>query len=300
MEFLLGGVAAVISNVVCNPLDVVKIRMQLQGELLARGEYTVHYKNVFHAFYAIGKADGVLALQRGLVSSSAHQFILNAIRLGAFHFAEDRGWTTDETGNHTSLPKSALISSVAGGIGAIAGSPFYLVKTQMQSYSNSEIAVGHQTKHLGTFSAFKQIYGEHGLKGLWRGTNSAVPRMAVASAAQLTSYDIFKRQLNESKMLSNDHSINSFVASVLSSFVTLIVKTPFDVVSTRIYNQGVDAQGKGLLYSGVVDCFVKIVKKEGFFGLYKGAGAAYLRLGPHIIISLVVWDWLRLLYDTGK
>lgn len=128
MEFLLGGVAAVISNVVCNPLDVVKIRMQLQGELLARGEYTVHYRNVFHAFYTIGKVDGLLALQRGLMSSSAHQFILNAIRLGAFHFAEDRGWTTDESGKRTSLPKSVAISAVAGGIGAVAGSPFYLVK----------------------------------------------------------------------------------------------------------------------------------------------------------------------------
>ncbi|XP_065335999.1 solute carrier family 25 member 35-like [Cloeon dipterum] len=293
MEFLLGGVAAVLANVVCNPLDVVKIRMQLQGELLARGEYKVHYKNVFHAFYAIGKADGVLALQRGLVSSSAHQFILNATRLGAFHFAEVRGWTTDETGMRTSLPKSVLVSSVAGGIGAIAGSPFDLVKTQMQSYSNSNIAVGHQHRHLGMVSTFRQIYWEHGLKGLWRGANSTVPRMAVASAAQLTSFDIFKRHLNQTKLLSDEVKINSLVSSVLSSVVTVIVKTPFDIVSTRIYNQGVDARGRGLLYSGVVNCFVKIIKTEGFFGLYKGGSAAYLRLGPHIVLSLVLRDWLR-------
>jgi len=70
----------------------------------------------------------------------------------------------------------------------------------MQSFSNSEIAVGHQHKHLNTFSAFKQIYGEHGLTGLWRGANSAVPRMAVASAAQLTSFDVFKRYFNETKV----------------------------------------------------------------------------------------------------
>lgn len=65
-------------------------------------------------------------------------------------------------------------------------------------------------------------------------------------------------------------------------------------------NIGVDVQGKGLLYSGVGDCFVKIIKKEGLFGLYKGVGAAYLRLGPHIVISLVVWDWLKLLYHPGN
>lgn len=127
----------------------------------------------------------------------------------------------------------------------------------MQSFSKSDIAVGHQHNHLSIFSAFKQIYGEHGIKGLWRGSNSAVPRMAVASAAQLTSYDIFKRYFNETtvkfkidfavkiprffqifQILSEDHKINSFVSSVLSSLVTAAVKTPFDVVSTRIYNQG--------------------------------------------------------------
>lgn len=29
---------------ICNPLEVVKIRMQLQGELKARGQYAIHYR----------------------------------------------------------------------------------------------------------------------------------------------------------------------------------------------------------------------------------------------------------------
>lgn len=61
-------------------------------------------------------------------------------------------------------------------------------------------------------------------------------------------------------------------------------------------NLGVNAQGKGLLYSGVLNCFVKIVKNEGVLGLYKGFGVAYMRLGPHISVSLVIWDWLRVLF----
>ena len=127
MEFILGGSAAVVATVFTNPLDVVKIRMQLQGELKARGMYSVHYRNLFQALYAIGRVDGVRALQKGLLASSGHQFALNAIRLGAFHFAEDQCWTTDESGTRTSLPKSIAISAVGGGLGALAGSPFYLV-----------------------------------------------------------------------------------------------------------------------------------------------------------------------------
>ena len=67
MEFLLGGVSACGAGFFTNPLEVVKTRMQLQGELRARGQYAVHYRNVFHAFYNIAKVDGITALQKGLV-----------------------------------------------------------------------------------------------------------------------------------------------------------------------------------------------------------------------------------------
>jgi len=40
----MGGMAAVGAGVFTNPLEVVKIRMQLQGELQAKGQYSVHYR----------------------------------------------------------------------------------------------------------------------------------------------------------------------------------------------------------------------------------------------------------------
>lgn len=44
MEMVIAGVAAATAGAICNPLEVVKIRMQLQGELKARGQYAVHYR----------------------------------------------------------------------------------------------------------------------------------------------------------------------------------------------------------------------------------------------------------------
>ena len=43
-NILIGGSAACCTGIFTNPLDVVKIRMQLQGELKARGQHTVHYR----------------------------------------------------------------------------------------------------------------------------------------------------------------------------------------------------------------------------------------------------------------
>jgi len=74
--------------------------------------------------------------------------------------------------------------------------------------------------------------------------------------------------------------------------------TPFDVVSTRLYNQGTDTAGRGLLYRGVGDCFMRTFTAEGIRGFYKGAGASYFRLGPHTVLSLVIWNQLQLAYQS--
>jgi solute carrier family 25 protein 34/35 len=76
-----------------------------------------------------------------------------------------------------------------------------------------------------------------------------------------------------------------------------VMMTPFDLIMTRLYNQPVDANGKGLLYSNYVDCVIKIFKTEGFSAFYKGVGPMYLRLGPHTVLCLVFWDELKMLYD---
>ena len=54
MEILLGGLASCGAVLITNPFEVAKTRIQLQGELQARGKYPVHYRNVFHAVKTIG------------------------------------------------------------------------------------------------------------------------------------------------------------------------------------------------------------------------------------------------------
>lgn len=84
MEFAIGGAAAVTAGFFTNPLEVLKIRMQLQGELKAKGQHVVHYKNVFHAVYVVIKNDGILALQNGIIPASWVQLIMNGMRFGKY------------------------------------------------------------------------------------------------------------------------------------------------------------------------------------------------------------------------
>lgn len=127
MDFVLSGVAACGACLFTNPLEVVKTRMQLQGELQSRGSYQVYYRNVFHAFYTIGKVDGLAALQKGLVPGLVYQFFMNGVRLGSYAIIESSGYI--HTNGRVSKIKSTLAGSVAGVVGAGMGSPIYLVST---------------------------------------------------------------------------------------------------------------------------------------------------------------------------
>lgn len=85
MDFILGGLAASGACLFSNPFDVIKTRMQLQGELRRRGEHAVFYKNVFHGGWVIAKNEGIHGLQKGLVTAIFMHSIRNSTRLGKHH-----------------------------------------------------------------------------------------------------------------------------------------------------------------------------------------------------------------------
>ncbi|XP_066247993.1 solute carrier family 25 member 35-like [Euwallacea similis] len=292
MDFICGGLAASGASIFSNPFDVLKTRMQLQGELQAKGQHAIHYKNAFHAGYVVAKNEGIRGLQRGLGVAMTLHGVRNCVRLGSYQTLENHGFLTDSSGK-TVLYKSAIASGVAGAIGAFCASPLFLIKTQLQSQAAEQIAVGHQHGHRGTISAITKIYYKYGIKGLWRGVNGTIIRAVAGSSSQLTTFAISKDKLKENLYLRDSPMLTSLVASIFSGFIQTIVINPFDVVSTRLYNQGVDANGKGLFYAGVIDCFIKMVRTEGFAGFYKGVVANYMRLAPHSLFCLLFWDILK-------
>ncbi|XP_067879761.1 solute carrier family 25 member 35 isoform X1 [Heterodontus francisci] len=272
MDFMLAGAAACGACLFTNPLEVVKTRMQLQGELKRWGSYRLHYRNVFHATYTIWKVDGLLALQKGLLPALLYQFCMNGIRLGSYALMETSGYTLSD--GKISGAKSTVAGALAGVTGALLASPIYL----------------------GMLHALTTIYRRHGFTGLWRGSSSAVPRVIVGSASQLSTFSKTKQITNDLQVFKPGSWLVSLTAGMVSSVFVVLAMTPFDVVSTRLYNQPVDRQGKGTFYRGYLDCFSKTMRKEGLFGLYKGAGASYFRLGPHTILSLLFWEELRKFY----
>lgn len=103
------------------------------------------------------------------------------------------------------------------------------------------------------------------------------------------------------QIIPSDSFLNSLASAMLGGLAVTLLMTPFDVVSTRLYNQPVDQKtGRGLKYSGILNCMYKIATTEGFLGFYKGWSASLLRLGPHTVLSLLFWTEIRKRYLAFK
>lgn len=286
LDFALGALACCAACVFTNPLEVVKTRLQLQGELRARGSYTRHYRGVLQALLVVGRTDGLRGLQKGLSVGLIYQGVMNGVRLGSYSYCEALGITGFHGG-------SLLSGAAAGALGAFIASPAYLVKTHLQAQAVEAIAVGHQHNHQGVFDAFGTIYRRDGLIGLWRGVNGAVPRVMVGSAAQLATFTSAKDWVSQTQWFKPNSWLTALIAAMISGVAVAVSMTPFDVISTRLYNQPVDEFRRGRLYHGFSDCMLKVCQTEGVLGLYKGMGPVFVRLAPHTVLSMLFWDLMR-------
>lgn len=283
-EYLFGGCATATAGLFTNPLDLVKTRFQLQGELKTRGAYEVKYKNIIDAFIKISQREGITGLQKGLSSALAYQLAMNSTRLGTYQTITNSGITTNSSGEQT-FCKLALAGAFSGCCGSILANPFYLAKVQMQSAANPSIAVGYQHSHSGLMQALSTAYRSSG--GLTQGLTSAMARVSVGSATQLATFTRIKQILIAANVTESEFGIVC-MASVCSSLALTLTMTPFDVVATRLFNQK-----HGLYYDGFLDCITKMYKHEGVAGFYKGTFAHFFRIGPHSILTLTIWDRYR-------
>lgn len=165
------------------------------------------------------------------------------------------------------------------------------VKTRLQSKAKEEIAVGYQHKHNGMMEALRSIYQKNGIRGLWKNSLASIPRSAIGSGAQIGTFGKAKAFLNDNE-IATQPVLNSFCAGLMAGSFMALAITPPDVIATRLYNQGLDEQGRGLYYKGWFDCCFKILRTEGLYGFYKGFWPNYLRIAPHSTLVLLFFDEL--------
>ncbi|KAK7206323.1 mitochondrial carrier domain-containing protein [Myxozyma melibiosi] len=105
-----------------------------------------------------------------------------------------------------------------------------------------------------------------------------------------------KNALNEpSQFLSQvfESAYHFLLGSVAGAFGATIVY-PIDLVKTRMQNQRSSSKVPGqVLYKNSLDCFRKVIQREGVKGLYSGLGPQLIGVAPEKAIKLTVNDLAR-------
>jgi hypothetical protein len=160
-------------------------------------------------------------------------------------------------------------------------SPTDLVKVRMQA---------NPRRYSGVTGAFRQILAEGGWRGLFRGLGPTVQRAAVLTASQVPSYDHIKSSLRGGGGVGgwlDEGPVLHAVASMGAGLVAAAATSPVDVVKTRVMNA---APG---VYNGSLHCARQLLLHEGASSFYKGFLPNWLRIGPHTIITFLVYERLR-------
>jgi solute carrier family 25 (mitochondrial oxoglutarate transporter), member 11 len=266
--FVVGGSSGMIATCCIQPIDMIKVRLQLHESGVRTTPFSVA-RNI------IAKGS-VLDLYNGLSAGLLRQVVYGTSRLGFFFtFEELLKQRAAEKGSTYGFSQRALASLTAGGLGAFIGNPVEVALIRMQSDGLRPRA--EQARYRSVFDALGRVGRSEGVLALWSGSYPSVVRAKATNLGQLAFFSETKAQLQKRTDVS--HQTRSVIASGVAGFFASLLSLPFDFVKTRLQRQTRRADGT-VQYKGVLDCFRKVAKEEGFI-FYRGFGTYILRIAPH-------------------
>jgi hypothetical protein len=273
LPFINGGISGMVATTVIQPVDMVKVRIQLSGEGTTGGPRPGPLA-VARQIVASGK---VLDLYTGLSAGLLRQAVYTTARLGFFDtFMTSLTTKAKDQNRNVGFKERATAGLAAGGLAAMVGNPADLALIRMQSDGLKPLA--ERKNYKSVIDALSSIAKSEGIGALWSGAAPTVVRAMALNFGQLAFFSEAKAQLKNNTDLSP--RTQTLTASATAGFFASFFSLPFDFVKTRLQKQQKGPDGK-LPYRGMADCFTKVAKQEGLLRFYRGFGTYYIRIAPH-------------------
>ncbi|CAH1766482.1 13454_t:CDS:2 [Entrophospora sp. SA101] len=184
-EILSGGVAGG-CQVFTNPLEIVKIRLQVQGQAAKSYIKPTPHKSAL----SIVKTLGITGLYKGTCACLLRDIPFSAIYFPAYSHIKKDFFQDGKDGKKCGLGELLLSGAIAGMPAAYFTTPADVIKTRLQAEARQG-----QTQYNGIIDATKKICREEGFKALFRGGPARVLRSSPQFGTTLMVYELLYRWL---------------------------------------------------------------------------------------------------------
>lgn len=307
-----GAISGAVSRSVTAPLDVIKIRFQVQLEpttqwaLLRRDAYVPSkYTGMLQATKDIFREEGFLGFWRGNVPALLMVMPYTAIQFAVVQKLKALHSGPSKSENHTSPYFSYISGSLSGCAATVGSYPFDLLRTILASQGEPKVYPSMR-------SAFANIVETRGIRGLYAGLAPTLVEIIPYAGLQFGTYDTFRRwamawNRHRSPYPGRDDDVLTdlqvSLCGLAAGTCAKAVCHPLDVVKKRFQVQGlqrdrrygarVESRAYGNMYSAVL----QILCTEGTAGLYKGIVPSIVKAAPATAVTFVAFEfasnWLK-------
>lgn len=289
LPFVFASISSCTATTVIQPIDTIKVRLQIAGEAKGFGGDQKAPKGIFATAKTMLANEGIGAFYNGLGSALLRQFTYGTIRIGVYRYLSDMESKKSDS-KSLSFGKKLQFSLFSGAIGSFFGNPFDVVLVRFQS--DSTLPAAQRRNYTGILNAFSRMLSEEGILSFWKGYLISMLRAASMTSMMLSTNDEVKERVNDFRGIKKADTLTNLLAAAISGVACSFCSLPFDNVKTKLQKMKAGPDGK-FPYDGIVDCFSKTYRREGITGFWAGYSAFYLRVAPHAMILLLLDDFLH-------
>ncbi|KAI7280458.1 hypothetical protein KC345_g4765 [Hortaea werneckii] len=294
-----GALAGLFSRFCIAPLDVLKIRLQLQYHSLCdplNGPLHSLRKpaGVLQVAQDIWRHEGITGFWKGNIPAEGLYLSYGAAQFLAYR-SMNQALDALEQNNSGSvrLPgtaKSFIAGAAAGTAATTVTYPLDLLRTRFA-------AQGTEKVYAGLLASLRDITRHEGPAGFFRGLSAGVGQIVPYMGLFFASYEALKPGMATIQL---PFSSGDALAGILASVFSKSAVFPLDTVRKRLQVQGpnraryVGGARMPEYQRGVRGTLGMIVRREGWRGLYRGLAVSLIKAAPASAVTM--WSYERALH----
>uniref|UniRef100_UPI00398F08B1 mitochondrial thiamine pyrophosphate carrier isoform X1 n=2 Tax=Pristiophorus japonicus TaxID=55135 RepID=UPI00398F08B1 len=287
-----GSVAGLLTRVLINPLDVLKIRFQLQIERLSLFEPLAKYHGMLQATSRIFREEGLRAFWKGHIPAQLLSISYGGVQFVSFEFLTK--FVHDATLYDS---RNASMHFVCGGLAACSAT---VTVQPLDTLRTRFVAQGEPKIYRSFWHAVVTMCRNEGPLAFYRGLTPTIIAVFPYAGLQFAFYNIFQRisKWTVAPGSTVTANVQNLVCGSCAGVISKTVTYPFDLLKKRLQVEGFEQArvpfGRVQTYKGFLDCVFQVARGEGLRGFFKGLSPSMLKAA---VSTGSIFFWYELFCD---